>query len=210
MKKYCCIFAAGDLSNPVRLPDDCYVIAADAGYLHARANNLVPDLLVGDFDSLEEIPKLKNVMKYPSEKDYTDTELAIKIGIDKGFSDFIVFGAIGGKRLEHTIANLQLAVGIAKSGKNIVLTDGTTVITALHNGTMRFSDKEEGYVSVFSFDGNAAGVSVKNLKYELDNAALPCTGTLGVSNEFISKPSEISVKNGTLIIIYGKKDGFHL
>lgn len=207
MNGHCYIFSAGDLLTNPHIDKDSYIIAADAGYMHTQKLGLTPDLLVGDFDSIERMPDFENTVRYPAEKDCTDTELAINIGLEKGFDSFTVFGALGGDRLEHTIANLQLAAGIAKQGKHITLSDGITVIKAIHNTSIDFSEDEQGYISVFSFDGDAKGVTLKGLKYELYDVTLPCTGTLGVSNEFTRKPSSVSVKDGTLIIIYRRKDG---
>ena len=205
--KHCAIFAAGDLFTKPSIPEDSLVICADAGYNHAAKYGIKVDILVGDFDSLPNIPNNTQIIKYPAEKDYTDTELAVKIALKEGCSSFTIYGSLGGERFEHTLANLQLAAGIAKCGYIITLTDCITIIEALHNGTKFFNENEKGYVSVFSGVGDAKGVSIKNLKYELCNVTLPCTGTLGVSNEFIGKKSSIEVKDGTLLIIYRRKDG---
>lgn len=207
MKKQCVIFAAGDVFESISIPADSYIIAADAGYENARKLDIVPNLVIGDFDSLGTIPSDIETVKYPAEKDYTDTELAIRIGIEKGYSAFTVIGALGGERFEHTVANLQLAAGISKEGCDITLTDGITFIKAITDGKAEFDAGFDGYISVFSFDGDSSGVTLKGLKYELYDVVLPCTGTLGVSNEFKGIPSEISVKKGTLLIIYRRKDG---
>ncbi len=206
MNKHCVIFAAGDVYSDIDIPSDSLIIAADAGYEHARRLGVTVHLLVGDFDSLSDIPSEVERVTYPADKDYTDTELAINIGIEKGCENFTVVGALGGKRFEHTVSNLQLAAGISKQGLNITLTDGKTVIKAITDGSIQFDEAERGYISVFSFDGNAEGVTLKGLKYELDNVPLACTGTLGVSNEFTEKRAEVSVTHGTLLIIYHRKE----
>lgn len=207
MKKHCVIFAAGDLSGTVSIPEDSYIIAADAGYRHAEALGVLPHLLIGDFDSLSSLPHEIEAVRYPCDKDFTDTELAIKTAIQRGCDSFTVIGAIGGERFEHTVANLQLAAGISKQGYHITLTDGVTVIKAITNTRLVFSSSNQGYISVFSFNSDAKGVTLKGFKYELSDVTLPCTGTLGVSNEFTGKDAEISVKNGTLLVIYRRKDG---
>ncbi len=207
MKKQCVIFSAGDVQQKPDIPENSYIIAADAGYKNAKKCGFVPDLLIGDFDSLSCIPCGIEAVKYPAEKDYTDTELAIKTGIEKGCNSFFVVGALGGTRFEHTVANLQLAAGISKQGYGITLTDGNTFIKAITNGKAEFDSSFKGYVSVFSFHGDSKGVTIKGLKYELNDVTLPCTGTLGVSNEFCGISSEISVEHGTLLIIYRRKDG---
>lgn len=204
--KHCYIFAAGDLLSSPKIPKDSFIIAADAGFCHVERLGISANILVGDFDSLDKLPKDCQIVSFPPEKDYTDTELALNVAIENGYDSFTVFGALGGERFEHTVANLQLAAGIAKKGFDITLTDGVTYIDALNCGEKVFDSSHTGFISVFSFDGEAKGVTLKNLKYEIDNVTLPCTGTLGVSNEFIGKEAAVSVNDGTLLIIYRRKD----
>lgn len=204
--KHCYIFAAGDMLCCPEIDGDSLIIAADAGFKHLEKACVNADIVMGDFDSLENIPENCKILKYPPEKYFTDTELAINTAIDMGCTSFTVIGALGGERFEHTIANLQLACGVAKKGFDITLTDGVTYIDALHCGEKSFDSTYSGFVSVFSFDGDAKGVTLKNLKYELDNVTLPCTGTLGVSNEFTGKDASVCVKDGTVMIIYRRKD----
>ncbi len=207
MNKHCYIFAAGDLFACPEIQKNSYIIAADAGFTNAEKFGYKPHLLAGDFDSLCHLPDNTCTFKVPNEKDYTDTELAINIAIDKGYESFTVLGALGGERFEHVLANLQLAAGVAKKGYSITLTDGKTIVKAIHNSEITFDDSYSGFISVFSFDGDAFGVTIKGLKYELDNVKLSCLKTLGVSNEFTGKNSRISVKDGVLIIVYRRKDG---
>ena len=206
MDKHCYIFAAGDLFSCPEIHKDSYIIAADAGFSVAEKFGYKPHLLVGDFDSLYQIPDNTCTYQVPDEKDYTDTELAINIAIDKGYKSFTVLGALGGERFEHVLANLQLAAGVAKKGFRITLTDGKTIVKAIYNSEISFDNSYSGYISIFSFDGDALGVTIKGLKYELDNVRLSCLKTLGVSNEFTGKNSSISVKDGVLIIVYHGKD----
>lgn len=208
MDKICYIFAAGDFCGTVTKGKDDLIIAADAGFHHLEKMRLSPDILLGDFDTIGEIPNHNNIVRYPAEKDYTDTELAIIEGIKHGYDSFIICGSLGGKRLEHTIANIALAASYAKRGYDVTLTDGNYSVKPLHNGTLSFDEKHEGFVSVFPFYGNADGVSETGLKYPLCNATLDSSNpTLGVSNEFTGNKAEISVGNGTIIIIWqnGKK-----
>ena len=89
----CYIIGAGDFFGLREIPDDSdYVIAADAGYEYCRKNNIIPDLVLGDFDSLGAAPKHPNVMQLPVEKDDTDTVFAIKTGLEKGYRHFYIYG----------------------------------------------------------------------------------------------------------------------
>lgn len=203
IEKICYIFAAGDFSGNLSKNDGDLIIAADAGYHHLERIGIVPDILLGDFDTIGTLPEHENIIFFPPEKDYTDTELAIIEGINQGYSKFIICGALGGKRLEHTIANLSLASSYSQKGYDITLTDGNYNAKALTDGTFTFSGSESGYISVFALSGKAEGVTEKNLKYSLENATLDSSNpTLCVSNEFMGKKASITVKHGTVIIIW--------
>ncbi len=207
MDNICYIFAAGDFRGNIENNENDLIIAADAGYHHLTELGLSPDILIGDFDTIGEIPNLGNIKRFPAEKDYTDTELAIIEGIQKGYKNFIICGALGGKRLEHTVANLTLASSYAQKGFAITLTDGEYYVKAIHNSTLEFNPNEKGFISVFTLSGKADGVNIKGLKYNLSDAVLDShSPTLGVSNEFIGEKSSISVTDGTLIIIWQKKE----
>ena len=208
MNKKCCIFAAGDFNGKgFDKGEYSLIIAADAGYHHLEKMNITPDILLGDFDTIGEIPSHKCVIPYPPEKDYTDSELAIMEGIKRGYDNFTIFGAIGGKRLEHTIANISLAAAYSKKSCDITLSDGTTFVKAITNSRIIFDENSRGFVSVFSFGGNAVGVCESGLKYTLHDMTLDSSNpTLCVSNEFIGQKAEISVADGTIIIIWQKTD----
>lgn len=204
-KKICYIFAAGDFSGNFTYKENDLIIAADAGYKHLEKLYIKPDILLGDFDSLKVLPDISDIVRHPVIKDYTDSQLAVEEGIKRGYSNFVICGAIGGKRLEHTISNLQSTVGYAEKSISVILTDGECVVEALHNDTLYFDASMSGFVSVFCFSGKAEGVNLRGLKYPLENAVLHDSFPLGVSNEFMGTNSEISVRNGTLVLIYNKK-----
>ena len=177
----CYIIGAGDFFGLREAPDDSdYVIAADAGFEYCTENCIIPDLVLGDFDSLGKVPKHPNVLQLPVEKDDTDTMFALKLGLEKGYRRFYIYGGLGGWLF----------------GENYVW-------TAVKNSSLRIEG--EGDVAVFCFDGKAEGVSIKGLKYELDDAEISSDFPLGVSNSFASREAEISVKNGTLLIMYDIK-----
>lgn len=203
MPKTCCIFAAGDYFG-----DGSYakyadlVIAADAGCLHAKRVGVKPALYLGDFDSLGYVPNENNVIRSKPEKDDTDAALAMAKAAEYGCDRIIICGALGGKRLAHTIANIQNAAGFAKQGIRVFLTDGITNIEIFGSGSLDFSAENSGYISVFSLSEKSEGVTLKGFKYELDNAVLKSTVALGVSNEFLGKPSTVSVSDGILAVIW--------
>ena len=178
-----------------------FIIAADGGFKALKNMGIEPDLIVGDFDSLCFKPEGENVIFHKPEKDDTDTMLAIKEGLERGFDTFILYGCLGG-RLDHTIANLQALSFIAKKdGRGFILGSGT-VITAIKNNIFRFNEDESGIVSTFCLGSDAVGVYEKKLKYELNNSTLTSSVALGVSNEFIGESAEIYVENGVLTVMW--------
>ena len=204
MNKNCCyIFAAGDFNGNIDISDGDFIIAADAGYLHLKKLEITPDLLVGDFDSLEAIPKCKEILRFKPEKDLTDTTIAVSQAVKRGYRKIIICGALGGKRPEHSLANLQTAAELAKNGMEIYLTDGVNVIRVIHNSKIEFDENNSGYISVFSLTEKSRGVTLSGLKYPLNDAILSYCVPLGVSNEFIKgTKSTVSVSDGTLAVFW--------
>lgn len=203
--KNCIIFAAGCGSPPSPRfvsPED-FVIAADGGYTLCKSLGITPSLAVGDWDSLGKAPTGCPIAALPEEKDDTDTLAAIRIGIEKGCTEFHIFGGTGG-RPDHTIANMQCLVFLSKQGKKGFLYGDGTVITAITDRSAEFPSTASGGISVFAADGTAYGVSESGLKYSLDNAAVASDFPIGVSNAFTGQPSKITVNKGTLYIIFPK------
>lgn len=202
MKK-CVIFGAGEYGAALpRFQADVFYIAADGGLSEIQKAGITPNLIVGDFDSLKmDLPQNIPVLKLPVKKDVTDMDAAVSEGVRHGCSRFVIYGGMGG-RLDHTLANISLLARLSQKGFSAEMTDGAFTVTALTNASLSFDEKKEGIVSVFSFTDVSEGVSIRGLKYELENEALRSDFALGVSNSFIGKASEISVKNGTLIVTY--------
>lgn len=197
----CYIFSAADgLPEKLEIKKGDLVIAADLGFENAGKLGVKPDIVLGDFDSLGYEPSGIEIIKHPVRKDDTDTLLAIKVGLGKGYKKFVIYGGTGG-RLDHTIANIQSLAFLAENNAFGILKGDKYCVTAIKNRSVSFCEKARGNVSVFAFE-KVSGVSISGLLYELENAELSPCFPLGVSNEFIGKKSEISVKNGTLIIYY--------
>ena len=177
------------------------IIAADGGYKYLLTENIEPDIIIGDFDSLAVPPKAKDIIRLNPVKDITDMKAAVDIGIEKGFSEFVIYGALGG-RFDHTLANIQLVAELSQNGKSAEIIDGKTVVTAVTDGKITFDASYKGYISVFSHSDICERVSIIGLKYTLENADLKNTFSLGVSNEFIGKESEIIIGKGTAIVVF--------
>ncbi|MEG1179777.1 MAG: thiamine diphosphokinase, partial [Oscillospiraceae bacterium] len=159
-------------------------------------------------DSIEEIPIHPNVKEHPKKKDDTDMMLAVQTGLELGFKCFVIYGGVGG-RLDHTLANIQTIAYISNKGAIAHLVGEGIVITAITDTKYEFNGTESGVVSIFCNGDKAHGVYLKNLKYELTDAVLTSQIPTGVSNEFIGKRSTVSVKDGTLIIMWNANEFSH-
>lgn len=203
--RICHIVGAGEMGGAridVRAGD--YLIAADAGYSEALAQGLAPDLAVGDFDSLGCAPEGVEVVRHPVMKDDTDMMLAIKLGFERGFTRFFIYGALGG-RLDHTLGNIQALMYIAnRGGQGWII--GDACLTAICNGETRFKASAQGMISVFCLSQPAKGVTLEGLLYPLSDYTMESDIALGVSNEFIGQPARVAVVDGTLVIHFGSID----
>ena len=200
----CYIVGAGDCTKlNIKKEIDDLIIAADGGYKYLEEFGINPDIVIGDFDSLGIVPCRDNVIKLNPVKDITDMHAAVDIGIEKGYTEFHIYGACGG-RIDHTLANIQLVASLASKKMKGFIHDGKTVISAICNGSMSFSSEYKGYISVFSHSDECGAINLKGLKYTLENGTLKNNFPLGVSNEFIGCESEIIIGQGTAIVIYNE------
>ncbi len=198
----CYVVGAGECSAlDINKRDDDLIIAADGGYKYLLDAGIEPDIIIGDFDSFGNIPEGNNVIKLNPVKDITDMYAAVGEGIERGYTEFHIYGACGG-RFDHTLANIQLIAYLAERKFRAFIHDGETLITSVFNDKIIFPKECKGYISVFSHSDKCTGVHIRNMKYTLDNGTLNNNFSLGVSNEFIGCESEIIIGSGTAIIIY--------
>lgn len=209
MAQVCVIFSAGEYyaGTPV-VPTGAYVIAADGGLDHTRELGIVPDVVVGDFDSLEGRAPRTDVrtIALPALKDDPDMLSALKVGWSAGCREFHVYGGLGG-RIDHTISGIQLMALLARHGASGYLYGDGLIVTAITDGRLSFPAHpvpEDGrMVSAFSHSDVSLGVNEPGLKYELKDSTLTNTVVQGVSNEFRDGvDAAISVKRGTLIVTF--------
>ncbi len=179
------------------------IIAADAGYLHLEKLGIEPDILLGDFDSME-LPEDRQALIYPVRKDDTDTMLAVRLGFEKGYNEFVIYGGLGGERTDHSIANIQSLGFIAEHGGRGTLVGDGEVFTLISDSEIVISSQEGKIFSVFAFGGKAEGVTIEGSQYDVKNAELSPFFPLGVSNKFKETRVKIKVENGCLLIIYKK------
>lgn len=226
----CYIVGAGDFTPRgfAPVPGDL-VLAADGGYRALYSLGYTPDLLLGDFDSLGDLPLPPDlpVLRFPARKDDTDTGLALRHGLDRGFRDFALYGCAGG-RVDHLLANLQSMARVSRLGATIRLAAPEYDAWALTGpapdapapATPAAPDAPDALapaavlalpprpcgtlVSVFCHGDRAEGVTLTGLAYPLSDAALAGDFPLGVSNRRLEgQPATVSVRRGTLLIFQG-------
>jgi len=197
-----CIIGAGDMTETkLVIPKGAYIIAADAGLNYLQKAGIAPDLTVGDFDSLGELPIGGNIVVHSPEKDDTDMLLAVKEALARGAKRLIIYGGMGG-RPDHEYANIQTLAYIAKHGARGYLVGRGCVCTAVKDGGLAFDVGMSGIISVFCHGSEAFGVDLVGLKYPLSNHILTSDYPLGVSNEFIGVPASVSVRDGILVLMW--------
>lgn len=203
----CIIFCAAEfdtLALPIGADD--HIIAADGGMVHTRKLGLEPHEILGDFDSLGYTPADARV--FPAEKDDTDAMLAVRRGLELGYREFLLYGGLDGPRLDHTIANFQTLQFLCDHGASGYLVGRDYLVTVVKNGSLSFPGVATGTVSLFCLGPDASGVTLEGLFYPLKDSSLTSGFPLGVSNHFIGKSAKISVKNGSLLVLWDRKNGF--
>ena len=136
--------------------------------------------------------------------------LAVRRGLALGYREFVLYGSLDGPRLDHTVANFQTLAFLADHGAYGYLVGRDTLVTVVKNGTITFPAGKDGTISVFCMGADAHGVTLEGLYYPLDNGVLTCGFPIGTSNHFTGKEAKITVKDGSLLIIWERKDGFPL
>jgi len=202
MEKHCAVFCGGDPVSAQtigRLPSGCCIIAADSGYRLAQELGLVPDLVIGDFDSSSK-PEHSNIKVYPVEKDDTDLMLALREGLRSGCTRFHIYGATGG-RLDHTVAAIQsLAFLLDNSASGEILSDSER-IELIQIGAYS-APKMPGYtLSLFAYSDTVKGLSISGAKYCCKKLDLVSSFPIGVSNEVTDECADITFDSGRLLII---------
>ena len=194
--------AAPEAARIAVRPGD-YVIAADGGCDHLRRWGLLPDFVVGDMDSLRSgLPEGIPCRAVPAEKNETDMALALWEGYARGYRRFEMVG--GGGRPDHTVANLQLLVRAARHSAFVLMRDGGFCVTAIaETGELRL--RGTGTVSVFACCEEARGVSIRGMKYAMENGVLRGDTPLGVSNALEDAEGLITMESGALLVFWEER-----
>ena len=202
----CLIFCAAGFDDLLLPPQkDDFILAADGGLIHVQNLGLTPNGILGDFDSLGYIPEGSTV--FPVEKDDTDAMLAVRKGLELGYRQFLLYGSLDGPRLDHTVANFQTLQYLADHGAVGYLVGKDYLVTVVKNQRIRFAPEATGILSVFCMGADAHGVSLSGLQYPLTNGTLTAGFPLGVSNHFVGEAAEISVTDGSVLVLYDRCNG---
>ena len=184
-----------------------FIIAADGGYKELIKENIEPDMLIGDFDTLDThlIQNPKSIKQLNPIKDDPDTFYAVKYLLQHGYEEIHFMGCLGGK-IEHTIGNIQILSYLKDRKINGYLysEDMSKTVFMLDNESYQFKKNVQGMVSIFSYTPECMNVSISNMKYNLNHAILTSSVPLGISNEFLvhkEKLGSVSVEKGRLLII---------
>ena len=176
-------------------------IAADSGYENAIALGEKPDILLGDFDSISVRPdKDIETVEVPSEKDFTDTQLAIETAVRKGADDIVIIGGLSG-RLDHTLSNLSALEDLWSKRIHAVATDGFNRVRYIDSSSALIPRSHYKYLSVIAVSDVLKGVDIEGCKYPLKNAKISRSFQFAVSNEITGNCALIAIRKGKAFIV---------
>ena len=185
-----------------------FIIAADKGCECLYKYNVIPDLLLGDFDSADrEILdnaklQIKEILEFPPEKDYTDTEIAIMEAIKRGAEKIYLFGATG-SRMDHVLGNVGLLLTTKKKGVILEIIDDNNRIY-LGKNKMKLLGIYGENISFHALSDKVANLEIKGGKYKLESYDMNLLEPRAICNEFVDAPIEISYDTGELLILHSR------
>lgn len=182
-----------------KLNQDAYIIAADSGYLKCLKAGMLPDLIIGDFDSSEPPQLNTEIIKLPVEKDFTDTFICVKKAVEMGFSEIELLCAIG-NRADHNYANMLCLDYCKKHNIKCSISNRYNKLQLVCEDAV-IDNGEYKYFSVYAFLGPVKDLTIKDAYYEVNNIELMPYDQFAQSNCFKDIPAKISVKSGTILLI---------
>jgi len=183
-----------------------FIIAADRGSECLYNYGIIPDLLLGDFDSTKkeilDYLKLqtKEVLEFPPEKDYTDTEIAIMEAIKRGAKKIYLFGAIG-TRMDHTLGNIGLLLNARKKGVVLEIIDDNNRLYLSEKKMILHGECGEN-ISFHALCDKVTNFTIKGAKYNLESYDMSLLDPRAICNEFVDTKIEISYEDGELLIMH--------
>jgi thiamine pyrophosphokinase len=211
MKKVVFIVAGGDIGDPAFFLEQIEkmaptaIICADSGANHLKAAGLVPDVLIGDLDSVD--GKALRVFKkagcrivhHPCQKDETDTELALHESLTLHPTEIWIWGAMG-KRIDHTLANISLLYIGIRNGVFVKLIDPWCEVFMINRQTHIKGQKGQT-ISLFPVAGKVEGVTLTGFEYSLGEGVMEIGHPYGVSNRLSAARGTIKISSGLLLVV---------
>ena len=182
------------------LGENDFYVYCDCGLKHQKGLGVMPDLFIGDFDSHSKPEDLSNVIVLPVVKDDTDTIFAVKEGIRRGYEDFLLIGATGGRQ-DHNLGNIYSLLMLKNAGKTAKIIDDYSEISIISSGEVCRVKNVWRFFSLLNISGTAKGISITGAKYELDGAEIFPEYQYGISNEVSGSEAVISLKEGNLLLV---------
>ncbi len=207
------IFANGSLpdleaARSLVRPGDA-LIAADGGTRHCLALGLMPDIILGDFDSIP--PDVRDscagagvrILQYPRDKNETDLELALDFAVGQEYSQIIILAALGG-RLDHTLGNLSLLTNLQLVPIDVRFDDGVEEAFFVR-GQARIQGKSGDLVSLIPWGMDVYGVHTLDLRWPLNGDILRACQTRGISNELLGETAAVRIESGLLLVVHHRQ-----
>lgn len=208
------IFANGDAPDRAtlegRLNSADLIIAADGGTRHALSIGVRPHIVIGDLDSISEADRQRledigtQFVVYPTRKDYTDLELAIRFALTHGATDIIIFSALGG-RWDQSLANMMLLTLPELDSVPTHIVDRDLSISVIRDRT-EINGRAGDTLSLIALKGDAQGISIDGCEYPLQDAVLPFGATLGISNVLSESVATITVRDGIVLAMHTRNN----
>lgn len=201
----CVIFAGGEIKDlsfiDIHEISENFVICADSGYKYAEKLGIIPDMIMGDFDSyMGELPENIEIYRSIPEKDDTDTMLAVKTALSRGFTEIILYGALG-KRFDHAFANIQTLLYAYENGCTMKIVDSDNEIMIQGAGGKYYKKRNGWYFSIFAVTDTAVIGEYNGVKYPLENYVLKSSFPIGVSNEITADIAFLRIDSGIVLVI---------
>ena len=187
------------------LKDADLVIAVDSGAAHLKGLKAVPHLLTGDFDSISQADYDSltasgiETLRFPVEKDKTDSELAVELALERGCSTVVLLGALG-TRLDHSLSNIYLLKKLLERGARGIIADEHNEVY-LTDSSITLGMEAGTKLSLLPLSGRVKGVTTQGLYYPLKDATLDIGSSWGVSNEFVNETATVTITDGLLLVI---------
>ena len=202
--KRCVIIGGAEIKNydliKKYFSSEDFFIYCDCGLKHEKNLGFKPDLIIGDFDSHEKPEDLRNVIVLPVVKDDTDTIFAVKEALRRGFEDFILTGATGGRQ-DHNLGNIYALLMLANLNKNAKIIDDYSEMKIIKAGEKIKIQRGWKFFSLLNIAGAARGISISGAKYNLNDAEITPEFQYGISNEISENYAEVFLNEGTLLLI---------